>query len=241
MTTIIYNGPYDTAHYQLLSSIGTNGDILSGYLLDGQRYRMTVAGEQGHGLFLGGAVNGQYSDIEAVDCFGDGIYIGHTDPYGNEIGLSQSDTLTNVRVRNARRNGISIVGAKWLTIDGFRIYGTQGVAPMAGIDFEPDYSTSPNDGVTLKNGWISGCQNYGITANTDYTTNVTIENTVVIADKAAWALFFRLMPAENYVRNSYFVGPCGNLQHTYYQNCTFVTLGGGNGRDFCLHTVTLLC
>lgn len=68
-------------------------------------------------------------------------------------------------------------------------------------------------------------QNFGIISDTDYTSNVVIENTVVVAPRDAWALWLNVQGTENYVRDCTFVGPSTNLRNTSFERCTFVTLG----------------
>lgn len=157
MTTIIYPGPYDVTHYEVYSRTGTTGDNLSNYLLDGQRYRMTAGGQHGHGLFLGGVTSAQYSNIDAVDCHGDGIYVGSTDPDGTPIGPSSNVLLQDIEVRNALRHGISVIGATGVTIDNYRIVGSNGSFPMSGVNLQPTPDI-PNSGITLRNGRVEGCR-----------------------------------------------------------------------------------
>lgn len=94
-----------------------------------------------HGISLRGCHGVIVEDIHIVETGGDGIYIG-TAGQG-----AAGEPCRNVIIRgvvcNANyRQGISVISAEGLLIEGCVLSNTKGTPPEAGIDFEPNF---PND------------------------------------------------------------------------------------------------
>jgi len=65
---------------------------------------------------------------------GDGIYIGTT----RQVPYCADVVIRDVVCHDNHRQGISVIGAVNLLIENCVLSGTEGTAPQAGIDFEPD-------------------------------------------------------------------------------------------------------
>ena len=75
--------------------------------------------------------------LTLADSGGDGIYLGVA-----QRGVPCSDVvIRNVSCANNYRQGISVISARNLLIEGCVFKGTSGTAPEAGIDFEPTEAT----------------------------------------------------------------------------------------------------
>jgi parallel beta-helix repeat protein len=84
------------------------------------------------------------------NCQGDGIYIGsNTSVAGDE---SLDGVIDGVTCDNNRRQGMSVVSAKRVRTTGSSFINTNGNAPSAGIDFEPDVGTAVVQDCT-----VNGC------------------------------------------------------------------------------------
>ncbi len=91
-------------------------------------------GDWRHSLFLGACKNVKLYGLTLDGSGGDGIYIG-SDSAGNPC----SDIhIKDVTLERHYRQGISVINAENLLIENTILRDTDGTAPMAGIDFEPN-------------------------------------------------------------------------------------------------------
>jgi hypothetical protein len=88
-----------------------------------------TTGEQRHGVLIVDAHNVAIYGLESSDTGGDGFYVG--------IG-SEDVTLVDVRADNNRRQGMSIVSGKRIKVVRPVLTNTNGTAPEAGLDIEPN-------------------------------------------------------------------------------------------------------
>lgn len=97
-----------------------------------------VSGEWRHVLNLKTVTNVLVEGLVLRDSGGDGLYLGMTAPgkYSREV------VVRDVTCLNNRRNGISVIAADGLLIEGCNIRQTSGTGPDAGIDFEPNNASS---------------------------------------------------------------------------------------------------
>lgn len=81
-----------------------------------------------------GCTNIKVEGVRLESSGGDGIYIGCTDkqPYCRDV------TIRDVICHDHHRQGISVIGAVNLLIENCVMSGTNGTAPEAGIDLEPN-------------------------------------------------------------------------------------------------------
>lgn len=117
-------------------------------------------GEWGYIFCCSACTNFQFKDITIEGSFGDCIL--YTADYMNEEVSNRSSkklVVENVKIKYARRNGITI-GAQNVLIrntlfEGCGIDSIRGTAPRAGIDFESDgvrtYPETGNDSVYMEN------------------------------------------------------------------------------------------
>lgn len=112
-----------------------------------------------HCLSLCGCRNVKVEGLRLVASGGDGIYIGRGDadhPHGKDI------TIRNVTCEDHHRQGISVITAENLLIEGCTLRGTQGTAPQAGIDYEPNKADERLTDCVLRDCTIDHNAGYGI-------------------------------------------------------------------------------
>jgi hypothetical protein len=86
--------------------------------------------------------------VEISNCWGDGLYVGHA-PDG---GFCERFLVDQIRIRNCRRNGISVTGGRDGEIRSVDIQQIDGTAPFGGIDLEPDRTNQPNRRIRIRGG-----------------------------------------------------------------------------------------
>ncbi|HNZ49525.1 MAG TPA: right-handed parallel beta-helix repeat-containing protein [Candidatus Hydrogenedentes bacterium] len=79
---------------------------------------------------------------------GDGIYLGNS---SGEQPWCEDVVIRNVRCMNHHRQGISVITAKNLLIENCLFADTDGTAPRAGIDFEPNQADERIENCVVKN------------------------------------------------------------------------------------------
>jgi len=131
---------------------------------DRQQHKGT-AGERGMGISITGSDNIRLIKPKVSDCWGDGIYLGTY--------FTKTDTLfaaTNVYIEKAivnknRRNGLCIISAKNLTINGIICANTYGTDPQSGIDIEPNTNFQLLENIVINNPITFNNRTMGITIN----------------------------------------------------------------------------
>jgi len=88
-----------------------------------------------HGLVFSGCRNVLVQDLAIEQTGGDGIYLGASP---NQVPNRQV-TIRRVDCNANHRQGISVISAEDLLIEDCRLRRTDGTAPQAGIDFEPNH------------------------------------------------------------------------------------------------------
>jgi len=95
------------------------------------------AAEWRHGLSILSSKNVLIQDLTIEYTGGDGIYLGVC-----ERGVTNENvTIRRVDCNENHRQGISVISAKDLLIEDTLLRNTNGTAPQAGIDFEPNHNT----------------------------------------------------------------------------------------------------
>ena len=87
-----------------------------------------------HALSIRGCEDVTIEGITLRESGGDGIYLG----VGSENATNRDITIRNVICDGNNRQGISVITAENLLIEGCVLRQTRGTAPQAGIDFEPN-------------------------------------------------------------------------------------------------------
>jgi parallel beta-helix repeat protein len=75
-------------------------------------------------------------DITVADSWGDGVLVGTTSGWRKFTPVSNI-TLNRVTATNSRRQGLTITGANQVYVVNSDFNGSNGTAPQAGIDIEP--------------------------------------------------------------------------------------------------------
>lgn len=135
-----------------------------------------------HALSFQGAKNVVIENLRIAESGGDGIYV-------NEM---YDTVIRNVTCDRNYRQGISVISAENLLIEGCTLSNTAGTAPAAGIDFEPNSNRERLVNCTMRNCKLVGNQVCGILFAFFYfdaTTrpvSIRIENCLVSAN--GWAM-----------------------------------------------------
>ena len=170
----IYNGILientNNVNINDLNIIGDRDTHTTTYLVD------NYEGEWGHCLKTTNSSNILFNNINATKAWGDGLSVG----YG-----SNNVIINNCISDNSRRNGLTISSSENINVNNSKFINTQGVAPQAGVDIEPDVE----DDIKLNNILLENCYSYnnsgcGFEVNTssfgkietNETINVTFKN-----------------------------------------------------------------
>ena len=100
-----------------------------------------------HALSMRGCESVVVEGLTLVDSGGDGIYLG----VGSDGATNRNVTIRNVVCDGNNRQGISVITAENLLIENCIFRNTQGTAPQAGIDFEPNHSDERLVNCVLRN------------------------------------------------------------------------------------------
>lgn len=139
--------PTDLGRYTVLTLNDlTNVNIYNPTLVGERDDHLGTGGEWGTGLRINGSSNINVYDVNIKDMWGDGIYV------GNYRAVESDDVLIeNGLIDNVRRNGISIISAKNLTINNIVIANTNGTNPASGIVIEPNTQQEILENIHLNN------------------------------------------------------------------------------------------
>lgn len=116
-------------------------------------------GTDGYGVIVAG------THVSLVNLHVDGVPTDGITVTGRNNGLGYAGpvTIRGSLIRGAKRNGISVIAGRDVTIDGNTITGVGTVGmqdpeqgPWAGIDLEPDVAAYPLERVTISRNTISG-------------------------------------------------------------------------------------
>ena len=140
-----------TGFYNIVNVIEVENVHIKGGKVQGQRNEPTSdpkGSEFGYGINIVGSKNITVENMEVFDCWGDSVFIGHT----NSID-SYNVKVSNCVLHDSRRQGVSIVGCNNAVIKDCEIYNIGGTAPQYGIDIEPDGSGVAKN-ITIDNCYI---------------------------------------------------------------------------------------
>lgn len=155
-----------------------NVEISGGSIIGDRKVRSGKSGEWGHGIKIMGSSNVNISDISISDCWGDGVYIGST----NKQGFCQDVSIEKFQINNCRRNGLTIISGKNVTIANGIISNTGGTDPQAGLCLEPNDQSEFMQNIlidkltTINNGGFGILFGFGGYANSPNTIDITIDN-----------------------------------------------------------------
>jgi len=173
----------------------SNVEILGGHIV-GERNQHLGTNGLGYGISIQESNTVYVHDITVSDSWGDGVVVGTTAGW-RKFSTPYGITLNRVTTTNSRRQGLTITAANQVYVVNSSFNGSNGTAPQAGIDIEPQTLGSATQIRIEKSGFSNnlGCglevhdNVYGLTVTGDtakanhgfgiYTlgaTNVTITN-----------------------------------------------------------------
>jgi len=185
---------------------------LTGYGATFSMENITAIGgfESRHGLRFDRVQDFTVSGLTIRNTQGDGIYLGAE----STVGINQNVTIQDVVIDDAFRNGISVISARGVLIDNATIINTDGTAPRAGIDFEPNFATQRIVDVTVRNSIIATNGSSGILAvfeeanHPELFTGV-LENNTFYSNTAAGIAFVRGALTSLVIKDNLFVNQGG--------------------------------
>ncbi|WP_215439996.1 right-handed parallel beta-helix repeat-containing protein [Zobellia russellii] len=106
-------------------------------------------GEWRHGISLKNSSNIEIENLLISDTGGDGIYI---DGIASKLGSYSKDIrLRQIVCTNNKRQGMSIISAKNVSVEDCVFKNTIGTLPGAGVDLEPDNKFNRLEGISFRN------------------------------------------------------------------------------------------
>jgi hypothetical protein len=119
-----------------------------------------TSGEWRMALSLKSVRNAVVEGLVLRDSGGDGVYLGR----GESAPSSVNVTLRDLVCDNNRRNALSVISVAGLTVEGCAFTNTQGTAPQAGVDFEPNDADESLSGITMRDCVLGANAARGISA-----------------------------------------------------------------------------
>lgn len=157
--------PNDYKSYNIINIQGKENVCVSGGRIVGDvgkhRYIDGTTSEWGMGVNISESNNVLIENVTITHCTGDGIYI--SGGRENSVGLyehsSKNIYVSKVTCDDNRRQGMSIIHVDGLTVRNSRFVNTgqtEGTAPSAGIDIEPNVSNDRN--MSVRNVVVDRCR-----------------------------------------------------------------------------------
>ena len=160
--TILRVIPNSAPRYALITVNGVeNVRILGGILIGDRKQHFGITGEWGMGIRITGAKNILVQDTTCNEFWGDGFYIGETTP-GKP---SENVRLVGIKADRNRRQGLSLISGKNIEIINAGFTNTNGTAPAAGIDIEPNNPRNVLENIIIRDLTTAGNQGAGIIIN----------------------------------------------------------------------------
>ena len=136
--------PNSNANYRALAIFNVQNVSVYFPNIQGDRNKHTgTSGEWGMGISIAGSSNIRIFNPRVSDCWGDGIYVGEMKQSCNNIQIYYPV------LDNNRRNGLSIVSVNGLKVVHPVVSNSNGTAPMAGIDIEPNSNSDEISNITI--------------------------------------------------------------------------------------------
>lgn len=156
---VIKISPTNQDRYAIIGAEGVKDiQVKVGTILGDKYTHLTTSGEWGMGIGLRDVENYKVYEGLVQECWGDGVYI----TGDSSVNYEYTDGCKNgivdlVTVKDNRRNGMAAVAFKDLKITRCKFVDTDGKAPMAGLDIEP------NTNQKCSNLVVDQCESYGNT------------------------------------------------------------------------------
>ena len=171
--------------------------ILDPKLTGDKDTHLVTTGEQQHGIHLAASKNGYIRNPVIKEMWGDGIYLGFmfwVKPF-IDVYVPTNVVIDNPILLNISRNAVSLCGAENLTINNLYVEDVNRVAPLAGVDIEPEEDIDYTEKMFIKNAVFNnatfvGCGyaiSQNIFGNRDVEVSFTgITNIVNKGSKTSW-------------------------------------------------------
>ena len=118
-------------------------------VIKGDRFsHLGTTGEWGMGISIMGSKNIQIEKPYITDCWGDGIYIATTNA---PVMISKNVSINGAILDNNRRCGLAIISGDNLYLNNILCANTNGTAPRAGVDIEPNNNADTIRRITFNN------------------------------------------------------------------------------------------
>lgn len=111
-----------------------NVTLLNPVIIGDSKTHMGLEGEGGVGIGIRGSKNITLVKPNVRECWGDGIYIGQAQSRIN----SENIVIKGAYLKRNRRSGLTVVSIDGIIVSGIYAGYSNGVAPMCGINFEPN-------------------------------------------------------------------------------------------------------
>lgn len=137
-----------------------NVEIEGGNFVGDRTQHQGTTGQWGYDINIQGSSNVYVHDNQLSNSWGDGILVGGTGS-GSSLVASTNVTLNRVTSSNNRRQGLTIAPATQVYVVNSTFTGSNGTAPQAGIDIEPQ-TQGPTQQVRLENTTLSNNAGNGL-------------------------------------------------------------------------------
>lgn len=136
-------------------------NVYSGVLMGDRYQHLGTSGEHGMGVSILGSKNIIVQGTIAKNMWGDGFYIAT----GSTGAVPRNIQLIDVQADNNRRQGISLISGYNVSIIRPRLTNTNGTAPSAGLDIEPNKITDTLQNISIVDPYTAKNQGSGIGVN----------------------------------------------------------------------------
>jgi hypothetical protein len=136
-TTELHAITNGVTRYHIIKVWGVNNVEIVGGNVVGERDTHTgTTGEWGYGINISGSEDVEILNVHISNCWGDGLLIGGLGS-GAILQRSNHVTLNNIVTDNNRRQGLTLAPSHHVYIYNSTFSHSNGTAPQAGIDMEP--------------------------------------------------------------------------------------------------------
>ncbi len=192
--------------------------VKGGSLIGDRDIHTGTGGEHGYGIFVSGSSQDVLiQNVTTSNFWGDGIYIGAADY--SRLSRIFVDRCTSY---NNRRQGMSITSGQYIYVSNSEFTGTNGTAPQAGIDVEPNTASDATQKVrylVIENCRFSGNTGSGVELVGTVYDDSTPENSSIL-----YATVSRCTAAGN-TGSGIKLNNCGQV--TVHDNNVYGNTGNG--------------
>lgn len=149
--------PNAEERYGLLNLKNIQNVVINNPVLKGDKYEHKgKIGEWGMGINILSSSNVEIINPVISECWGDGIYIGEIvykerKEYNLKDYFCRNIKISGGVIDDNRRNGVSVISVKGLSMENILVQNTKGTMPMAGICIEPNNNEQFLENIVLRN------------------------------------------------------------------------------------------